>query len=360
MKLRGGQAKPSVVVIEGVPATRELITRALTDQNEVVILATAGNFGEAILALSTHEPDVVVIDADLAQHQEYVRLYSLIDSDVPVLLTSAQPAGSRTVAMQEAAGGRPLAHCLKPSATPHGTTGILIKIHALITGKVLGLAVEKPHTADAILPLTRGAAGPCSDRVILVGASTGGTEAVKEFLCGMPASAPPILVTQHMPDTFTKLFAERLDSLCTIRVKEATHGEPLAPGHAYIAPGHSHLLLKRHPGRYITELNAGPPVNRHRPSVDVLFRSAANFAGNNAIGVLLTGMGKDGAVGMLEMKQSGIYNFAQDAESCVVFGMPKEAIRLGAVDEVVSIQQMASRVLARLAGHPHKPLTRAG
>ncbi|MFH1029233.1 MAG: chemotaxis protein CheB, partial [Pseudomonadota bacterium] len=153
-----------------------------------------------------------------------------------------------------------------------------------------------------------------------------------------------VLITQHMPETFTKTFAKRLDSLCRIAVKEAEHGERVLPGHGYLAPGNRHLLLKRSGANYIAELSDGPPVSRHRPSVDVLFRSAANCAGKNAIGIIMTGMGDDGAAGMLEMHQAGAYTLAQDEESCVVFGMPKEAIARGGVDEVVPLQDMSRRL----------------
>ena len=220
-------------------------------------------------------------------------------------------------------------------------------------------------SADAVLPsLTNSIAS--TEKLIILGASTGGTEAIKEFLTKLPPDCPGILITQHMPEAFTLSFANRLDSLCKISVKEAQHGDRVLPGHAYIAPGHSHLLLKRSGANYVCELNQGPPVNRHRPSVDVLFRSAANCAGKNAIGVILTGMGKDGAIGMLEMKRAGAYNFAQDEATCVVFGMPKEAIATGGVDEVVPLQEMASRVMKHLVttgtsatehepGHGNKP-----
>lgn len=203
------------------------------------------------------------------------------------------------------------------------------------------------HSADVILPFDpqpEVAAG----KIIFVGASTGGTEAIKVFLQGLPKHCPPVLVAQHMPEAFTKPFADRLNGLCSLKVAEAIQGEPALPGHAYIAPGHSHLLARRQGAGYFIELNQGPPVNRHRPSVDVLFRSAANCAGKNAVGVILTGMGKDGAQGMLEMKKSGAYNFAQSEASCVVFGMPKEAILSGGVDEISPLEEMARRVLQHL------------
>jgi two-component system chemotaxis response regulator CheB len=190
-----------------------------------------------------------------------------------------------------------------------------------------------------------------SEKLIMVGASTGGTEAIKEFLMQMPSDCPGILITQHMPEGFTTSFAHRLDGLCKIKVVEAVGGERILPGHAYIAPGHSHMLLARSGANYITQLDQGPPVNRHRPSVDVLFRSAAVNAGKNAIGVILTGMGKDGALAMLEMKNAGSYNFAQDEASCVVFGMPKEAIEVGAVHEVAPLSRLAGLVLEHFGTH---------
>ena len=206
------------------------------------------------------------------------------------------------------------------------------------------------HTADVILPRQSRLVSR-RERVIVVGSSTGGTEALRELLVMMPVDVPPILVAQHMPEMFTRSFAQRLDGLCQITVTEATQGAVLRRGCAYIAPGHSHLMLSSNGGNYVCDLSQGLPVNRHRPSVDVLFRSAANVAGKNAIGVILTGMGKDGSVGMSEMKEAGAYNFAQDEASCVVFGMPKEAIRLGGVDEVLPLTEIAPRILSVLNSH---------
>ncbi len=187
-----------------------------------------------------------------------------------------------------------------------------------------------------------------AEKLIMVGASTGGSEALKIFLAPMPADGPAILVAQHMPQAFTKSFAAQLDALCRMTVREAQHNERVLPGRVYIAPGHSHLSLKRSGATYLVELSQAEPVNRHRPSVEVLFRSAAKYAKENAVGVMLTGMGKDGAIGMLEMRKAGAYNLAQDEASCVVFGMPRAAIEVGAVDEIVPIQNMAARVLAHI------------
>jgi two-component system chemotaxis response regulator CheB len=195
-----------------------------------------------------------------------------------------------------------------------------------------------------------------SEKLIIIGASTGGTEAIKVFLTQMPSDCPGILITQHMPEGFTRSFAKRLDSLCKISVNEAVGGERVLPGHAYIAPGHSHLLLARSGANYVTQLDTGEPVNRHRPSVDVLFKSAAIHAGKNAVGVILTGMGRDGAAGMLEMKNAGAYNFAQDEASCVVFGMPREAIAIGAVNEIEPLDELPGKVLQYLTMHGGRAL----
>ena len=200
------------------------------------------------------------------------------------------------------------------------------------------------------------ASKPVSDgaRIIFVGASTGGTEAVKQFLQGIPSDCPPILVVQHMPEAFTGSFAARLNSFCQPSVIEAKGGETVATGTVYIAPGHSHLKIRRQGSAYLTELSAAPPVNRHRPSVDVLFDAAAAVVGRNAIGVILTGMGKDGAQGLLRMRQAGARTFGQDEASCVVYGMPREAAMVGAVEEVAGIAQLAGRVMALLNRPPVK------
>jgi two-component system chemotaxis response regulator CheB len=210
-------------------------------------------------------------------------------------------------------------------------------------------------TPPAALPQLRSPLNS-SEKLIIIGASTGGTEAIREFLMQMPSDCPGILIAQHMPEGFTTSFARRLDSLCKIRVLEAAGNERVLPGHAYIAPGHSHLLLARSGANYMTKIEQSEPVNRHRPSVDVLFRSAAIAAGKNAVGVILTGMGKDGAVGMLEMKNAGAQNFAQDEASCVVFGMPREAIAVGAAHEVAPLVALPGLVLGHMASQAGRAL----
>lgn len=213
---------------------------------------------------------------------------------------------------------------------------------------VAPVQVERKNSADVVLAAEQRTFST-TEKVILLGASTGGTEALRSFLVDMPPDCPAILITQHMPEAFTKTFAKRLDGLCRIAVKEAEQGERVLPGHAYLAPGNRHLLLKRSGANYVTELSDGPAVSRHRPSVDVLFRSAANCAGKNAIGIIMTGMGDDGAAGMLEMHRAGACTLAQDEESCVVFGMPKEAIARGGVDDIVPLADMSRRLFMWLS-----------
>jgi two-component system chemotaxis response regulator CheB len=206
--------------------------------------------------------------------------------------------------------------------------------------------VEPKLTADAILSrATTGAMLETTEKVVVIGASTGGTEALRSLLEVLPPDAPGIVIVQHMPEVFTRAFANRLDSLCQISVKEAETNDTVLRGRALIAPGNHHVLLKRSGARYYVDIKDGPLVCRHRPSVDVLFRSAARYAGRNAVAVILTGMGDDGASGMLEMKQAGAVTIAQDEATCVVFGMPNEAIKRGAVHKVLPLPAIAGSVL---------------
>jgi two-component system chemotaxis response regulator CheB len=206
-------------------------------------------------------------------------------------------------------------------------------------------AVEPKLNADAILSRSTGAMIETTEKVVVIGASTGGTEALRALLEALPPDAPGIVIVQHMPEMFTRAFADRLDSLCRITVKEAERNDTVLRGRALIAPGNHHTLLKRSGARYYVDIKDGPLVSRHRPSVDVLFRSAARYAGANAVGVIMTGMGDDGASGMLEMKQAGAVTIAQDEATSVVFGMPNEAIKRGAVDIVLPLQRIAASML---------------
>jgi two-component system chemotaxis response regulator CheB len=209
-------------------------------------------------------------------------------------------------------------------------------------GTAARAAAEAPQEALLRSPLLS------TEKLIIIGASTGGTEAIREVLQPLPPDSPAVLIAQHMPPGFTRSFAQRLDGLCRIHVKEAEHGERVLPGYAYIAPGGYHLSLARSGANYVAHLDQEPPVNRHRPSIDVLFDSVARHAGKNAIGMILTGMGKDGAEGLLRMKRAGAHTLAQDEASCVVYGMPREAVALGAVDEVSPLNEICRRVLAHL------------
>jgi two-component system chemotaxis response regulator CheB len=230
------------------------------------------------------------------------------------------------------------------------------KIRAASQAKIASLPRQHTSKNDSAAPTPLRNPLVSSEKLLIIGASTGGTEAIKSFLLQMPSDCPGILITQHMPAGFTKSFANRLDSLCQISVKEAAGGERILPGHAYIAPGDKHLLLARSGANYVTQLSDAPPVNRHKPSVDVLFESAAEYAGKNVIGVILTGMGKDGAVGMAQMKNAGSYNFAQNEESCVVYGMPKEAVAHGGVDEVAHLNDLPKLVLNYLMANSARAL----
>jgi two-component system chemotaxis response regulator CheB len=215
-----------------------------------------------------------------------------------------------------------------------------------LAGRLATPLERQPGVTPKPVPLAVSAGTSGNGKIIFVGASTGGTEAIKEFLLGIPENCPPILVVQHMPESFTASFARRLDSLCAPKVIESQGNERVTPGTVYIAPGHSHLLIRRTAAGYVTELSSAEPVNRHRPSVDVLFDSAAQWVGRQAVAVILTGMGKDGAQGMLRMRQAGAKTFGQDEATCVVYGMPREAFMVGAVEEQHSLGDIARKVMS--------------
>jgi len=229
---------------------------------------------------------------------------------------------------------------------------LIEKVKAAAVARVRGKAyVATPKIAPSVVRRALHAASAMintTDTIVAIGSSTGGTEAVKEVLEVLPPNSPPILITQHMPERFTKTWADRMNSLCRISVKEAEDGDSVLPGYALIAPGNYHMTLVRSGARYLVRLNQDPPVNRHRPSVDVTFASVAKHAGGNSIGIILTGMGDDGAAGLLQMKQSGAYTIAQNESTCVVFGMPKEAIQAGAVDVVLPLGDIPNALLRHL------------
>lgn len=343
-----------VLIIHDAAQIRSLLTEAINSLQDTAVVGVAANPGKTREMIKEHSPDVLIIDLEMADMDGVLFLENLMRfHTVPVLMISNLTEKGSLNALRALELGA--FDCLsKPKLDSRAglreyAEEIAVKIRAAFVSRT-----HLAHQKFAMKELPRSLpnlANPIAstEKIIILGASTGGTEAIKEFLIRLPVDAPAILIAQHMPEAFTKSFAERLDSLCKINVSEAQGNESLKPGHAYIAPGHSHLLLKRKGQSYFTELSRADPVNHHRPSVEVLFRSAAQSAGHNALGVILTGMGKDGAKAMLEMHLAGSYNFAQDEETCVVFGMPREAIAMGAVDEIVPIHDMAHRVMTRLA-----------
>lgn len=354
-----------VLVVDDSALIRSLLTEIINSQHDMEVIGCAQDPLIAREKIKALNPDVLTLDVEMPRMDGLVFLDKLMKlRPMPVLMISSLTEKSSFITL----------HALELGAVDYVTkpkldirSGITDYAHEITdkirvaakahikpaAAKSYGRSIEPKQSADAVLPVNhRSLCG--TEKVIAVGASTGGTEALRELLSAMPADSPGILVTQHMPEAFTRAFAKRLDGICKISVKEAEHGERVLPGHAYVAPGNRHLLLGRSGANYITELADGPPVNRHRPSVDVLFRSASNAGGKNAIGVILTGMGNDGAAGMMEMRTAGAFTIAQDEESCVVFGMPKEAIAHGGVEEVLPLQNIGKRIISWLSSHGGK------
>jgi len=353
---RVSNAKIRVVVIDDSALIRGLLKEIFSHAPDIEVVGVAPDPIVAREMIRATNPDVITLDVEMPKMDGLAFLEKLMRlHPMPVIMISSLTERSSEVTLKALALGA-VDFVTKPKldiANGMQEYGELIvdKIRVAAKAKLKKpspLHVAERLSADAVLPAIANRI-TSTEKLIIIGASTGGTEAIKEVLIRMPADCPGILITQHMPESFTRSFAQRLDTLCKISVKEAEQGDRILPGHAYIAPGHSHLLLTRSGANYVCALSDGPPVNRHRPSVDVLFRSAANCAGANAIGLILTGMGKDGAMGMLEMKQAGAYNISQDEASCVVYGMPKEAVAMGGVDETAPLLDVAQRVLARLS-----------
>ncbi|MGE5470004.1 MAG: protein-glutamate methylesterase/protein-glutamine glutaminase [Bacteroidota bacterium] len=341
-----------VLVVDDSALMRGLLTELIGSLPGMDVVGAAADAGAAREMIKALNPDVLTLDVHMPKMDglEFLdRLMRLRPMPV-VMVSSFTEAGSETTLKALELGavdfiGKPRAdsaHSMEEYAEE-----LVDKIRAAKGARLRRLPMSSPKAEPVSGPGPSGSAAraAASGRIIFVGASTGGTEAIKEFLLGMPADGPPILIVQHMPESFTASFARRLDGLCAPRVIEAQGNEKIEPGHVYIAPGHSHLQIRRGPAGYLTELLSTPPVNRHRPSVDVLFDSAANLVGRQAIGVILTGMGKDGAQGLLHMRQAGARTLGQDEASCVVYGMPREAFLIGAVEEQSSLDDMARRTL---------------
>ncbi len=356
-----------VLVIDDSAVMRKLLVELINSAPDIEAVGSAPDAHSARDLIKTLNPDVLTLDVQMPKMDgiEFLERLMRLRPMPVVMVSSFTEAGSETTLRALELGavdfiGKPRMDSAQ--STEEYAQELQDKIRAAHGARVRRNAPAAPSapaavahtppaaTPAATTPAARAIARPAQagSRIVFVGASTGGTEALKDFLLGIPADCPPVLIVQHMPESFTASFARRLDTLCPPRVIEAQGGERLESGTVYVAPGHSHLIVKRNATGYVTELLKTPPVNRHRPSVDVLFDSAAEVVGRNALGVILTGMGKDGAQGLLRLRRAGGRTFGQDEASCVVYGMPREAALVGAVEEVVALDAMARRVLSVL------------
>jgi len=347
--------KIKVLIVDDSRMIRDVLTDILKDQPDIDVVGAAADAFEARDMIKSLNPDVITLDVEMPKMNGLEFLDKLMRAKpMPVVMISAATERGSEVTFRALELGA-VDFVTKPKLneqTPddYGDT-IAEKIRAAKSARLKPPKRVNPEdtvTMPAVVPkrpIPRGV--KTSDKVIAVGASTGGTEALREFLIGMPQDCPGIVIVQHMPENFTRMFAERLNGLCQINVKEAEHNDPIMPGCAYIAPGGKHLWVKRDEGQLLCKLSTEPPMNLHRPSVDFLFLSCAKFLGPDSIGVIMTGMGKDGAKGMLEMKNKGAWNIAQDEASSVIFGMPREAIELDAVHEVAPLNKLRDKALAR-------------
>ncbi len=367
--------KIKVMIVDDSALIRQTLKSFFEETSDIEVMATAADPYIAVRKMQKETPDVITLDIEMPRMDGITFLKKLMaQHPLPVVIISSVSEKNSYNAIKALEYGA-VEVINKPQLSTkeklaESKTLIIDKVRAAARSRVKRVAsngrvtsithkkvpefsndykVEPKLDADAILAFTRGSAGlQTTQRILAIGASTGGTEALRVLLQEMPISSPGIVVVQHMPPVFTKSFADRLNELCAIEVREAKNGDTVLPGLALIAPGSHHLVLKRSGARYYVETNAGPLVNRHRPSVDVLFRSVAISAGMNAIGVILTGMGDDGARGMAEMKQRRAYNIAQDEQSCVVFGMPKEAIKHGGTDVTLPLEQISQHLIKKM------------
>ena len=349
--------KIKVLIVDDSAVVRQTLADILSSDPQIEVMAVAADPYVAAEKMRLEVPDVITLDVEMPRMDGLTFLHKIMSQHpIPVVMCSSlAESGSETVLKALEYGAVDVIQ--KPRV---GTKQFLeesriricdtVRAAALSRVKKISLKmmrnVQPKLTADAVLekPTSR-AMIQTTEKVVVVGASTGGTEALRVFLEALPPDAPGIVIVQHMPEHFTAAFAKRLDSICRVSIKEAAEDDTVIPGRALIAPGNRHLLLKRSGARYYVEVKDGPLVSRHRPSVDVLFRSTARYAGKNAVGVIMTGMGDDGANGMKEMKEAGATTIAQDEASCVVFGMPHEAIKRGAVDKVMPLDEIAGAVL---------------
>jgi len=350
--------KIRVLIIDDSASVRQTLTSVLQEDPEIEVIAAASDPFAAARYIKDEVPDVITLDVEMPRMDGITFLRKIMEQcPVPVVMCSSlTEQGSETLMQALEAGAVDV--ILKPRM---GVADHLSEQRMMIRETLKGAAkarvtgrkaappprkVEAKLTADAMLmPPSGRAMSRTTEMVVCIGASTGGTEALREVLMELPANSPGIVIVQHMPEHFTRAFAKRLDGLCNVTVKEAQDGDTVMRGHVLIAPGGKHTLLERQGARYLVSVREGPLVSRHRPSVDVLFRSAARSAGSNAVGIIMTGMGDDGARGLLEMKQCGARTFAQDEATCIVFGMPKEAIARDAADKVIPLGAIARELL---------------
>lgn len=346
--------KAKVLIIDDSALMRQLLTELLSHDPALEVVGVASDPYVAWEKIKALRPDVLTLDVEMPRMDGLTFLEKLMRlHPLPIVMVSSLTEKGCEVTLRALELGA-VDFVTKPkidvkSGTIELAEEILAKVKTAARARVQpkarslgnGQARVLPHKSEALLKSTH--------KVIAIGASTGGTEALRDVLTVMPADSPGIVIVQHMPEKFTRSFAERLDSLCQIRVREAQDGDRILPGHALLAPGNYHMQVKRSGANYSVQVLMGEPVNRHRPSVDVLFHSCARYLGGNAVGVILTGMGNDGARGLLAMRQAGARTIAQDETSCVVFGMPKEAIAVGGAEEVVSLRKIPALMLQMLA-----------
>ncbi|GMV55305.1 MAG: chemotaxis response regulator protein-glutamate methylesterase [Betaproteobacteria bacterium] len=345
-------SKIRVLVIDDSALVRSLLQQIIQQQPDMECVGVAADPLIAREQIRTLNPDVITLDVEMPRMDGIEFLRRLMQlRPMPVVMVSTLTERSAEVTLRALELGA-VDFVTKPKVgladgLRQLSEDIVAKLRIAARARVRQLTGSPASAAPAVAshrPLGRLG----TEKIIFIGASTGGTEATKVVLTALPADAPAVMVTQHMPPGFTRSYATRLDGLCRMRVKEAEDGERILPGHAYIAPGGLHLGIQRSGANYVARVRDGEPVNRHKPSVDVLFRSAAEQVGPNALGVMLTGMGADGASAMKVMRDAGSWNIAQDESSCVVFGMPREAIAAGAVHEVLSLNRIAARLVERL------------
>jgi two-component system, chemotaxis family, protein-glutamate methylesterase/glutaminase len=343
----------SVLVVDDSAIVRKVLSEELSRERGIEVVGTAPDPYVARDKIVRLEPDVITLDIEMPRMDGLTFLKKLMNyHPLPVIIVSSLTKKGGKLAMEALSLGA-LEVISKPSASYSvGDMSVQLadKIRAVANVNMKAKIETRPEQAPTPEAGTAKALSATTNKVLAIGASTGGTEAIKTVLLGMPPNAPGIIVVQHMPAKFTTSFAERLDSLCAIRVKEAQDGDSVVNGQALIAPGNYHMLLRRSGARYYVQVKDGPMVHHQRPSVDVLFKSVADYAGANAVGVILTGMGADGADGLLQMRRAGARTIAQDERTCVVFGMPKEAIKREAVEKVAGLPEVCGTALRMIEG----------